>query len=73
MHFKQQLMYGSSCDRGRFMKNFCFDTIYNIAQEPQDLQRYDYACGFIGKSGMIRYCQFNWLSKSYKYKWIIAF
>ncbi len=30
-------MYGGSRDRGRFMKNFRFDTIWNITQEPQEL------------------------------------
>ena len=29
----------SSWDRGRFMKNFRFDTIHNITQEPQELYR----------------------------------
>ena len=38
---KSSLMYGSSWDRGRFMKNFRFDTIYNITQELQDLHRFN--------------------------------
>ncbi len=33
---------------GCFMKNFCFNTICNITQEPQELQRYNRACMFIG-------------------------
>ena len=48
-------MYGSSWDMGRFMKNFRSGTICNITQEPQRLQRYNYACGFIGKSAVIKY------------------
>ena len=32
------------------MKNFRFNTICNITQEPQELQRYNRACRFIGKS-----------------------
>ena len=40
-------MYGGSCDRGRFMKNFRFDTICNITQEPQDLQTFGCVCGSI--------------------------
>ncbi len=37
--------------KGRFMKNFRFDTIWNITQEPQ-LQRYTRE--FIDKSAVIR-------------------
>ncbi len=36
------MVYGS-----RFMKNFRFNTICNITQEPQELQRYNRACRFI--------------------------
>ncbi len=36
------------------MKNFCFNTICNITQEPQELQRYNRACRFIGKSAVIK-------------------
>ncbi len=36
------------------MKNFRFNTICNITQEPQELQRYNRACKFIGKSAVIR-------------------
>ncbi len=43
-------MYGSSCDWGRFMKNFHNDTICNITHEPQELQRFNCACVFIYKS-----------------------
>ncbi len=39
---------------GRFMKNFRFNTICNIAQEPQELQRYNRACRFNGKSAVIK-------------------
>ncbi len=39
---------------GRFMKNFRFNTICNITQEPQELQRYNHACRFIGKSAVIK-------------------
>ena len=38
---------------GRFMKNFHFDTFCIIIQEPQELQRYNCACRFIGKSVVI--------------------
>ncbi len=37
------------------MKNSRLDTIYNNTQEPQELQRYSCACGFIGKSAAIKY------------------
>ncbi len=40
--------------RGRFMKNFRFNTICNITQEPKELQRYNHACRFIGKSAVIK-------------------
>ncbi len=30
------------------MKNFRFNTICNITQEPQELERYNRACRFIG-------------------------
>ncbi len=36
---KTSIMYDGSWDRGRFMKNFRFNTIYNITQEPQELLR----------------------------------
>ncbi len=36
------------------MKNFRFNTICNITQEPQELQRYNRACGFIGESAVIK-------------------
>ncbi len=39
------------------MKNFCFNTICNIIQEPQELQRYNRACRFIGKFAVIKYHQ----------------
>ncbi len=48
--FKSSLMY-----RGCFMKNFHFNTICNITQEPRELQTYICACGFIGKSAVIKY------------------
>ena len=37
---KSSLMYGTvtSCDGGDFMKNFRFNTICNVSQEPQELQ-----------------------------------
>ncbi len=54
VHFKKQLNVGSWWDRGRFMKNFRFNTICNITQEPQQLQRYNRACRFIGKSAVIK-------------------
>ncbi len=34
-----------------------FDTIRNVAQEQQELQRHNCACGFIGKSAVIKYPQ----------------
>ncbi len=36
------------------MKNFRFYTNCNITQEPQELQRYNRACRFIGKSAVIK-------------------
>ncbi len=36
------------------MKNFRFNTIYNITQEPQELQRHNRACRLIGKSAVIK-------------------
>ncbi len=36
------------------MKNFSFNTICNITQEPQELQRYNRACMFIGKSVVMK-------------------
>ena len=39
------------------MKNFRFDTIYNITQEPQKLPKYNFASGFIGKSAVLKYNQ----------------
>ncbi len=45
------------------MKNFRCDNICNITQAPQNLQRYC-ACGFIGKSAVIKYHQL--LSKKTK-------
>ncbi len=43
----------SSSNRGSFMKSFRFDTICNITQEPQELQRYNCAYhGFLSKSGV---------------------
>ena len=39
--------------RDCFMKNFRFDTLCNITQEPQELQILNNAFGFIGKPVMI--------------------
>ena len=39
------------------MKNFCFETICNITQEPQDLQTFNCAHGFISKFAVIKYHQ----------------
>ncbi len=36
------------------MKNFRFNTICNITQEPQELQRYNRAYRFIGKCTVIK-------------------
>ncbi len=36
------------------MKNFRFNTICNITQEKQELQRYNRACWFIGKPAVIK-------------------
>ncbi len=36
------------------MKNFRFNIICNITQEPQELQSYNHACRFIGKSAVIK-------------------
>ncbi len=43
---------GSWWDRGRFMKNF--QDYLQLAKEPQELQRYNRACRFIGKSAVIK-------------------
>ncbi len=48
-----------SWDKGRFMKNFRFNTFCNITYEPQEL--FKCACRFIGKFAAIQYRQ--WLSK----------
>ena len=37
------------------MKNFRFDTSFNITQEAQELNRFNNASGFIGKSAVIKY------------------
>ena len=52
IHLKNSLKYGSSSEGGRFMKNFRFDIICNITQEPQELQRFN--C-FICNSAVIKY------------------
>ncbi len=57
MHFEKAYNYGSSWHRGRFMKNFRSDTICNITQEPQELERYNCACGFICKSAVTKFPQ----------------
>ncbi len=36
------------------MKNVRFNTICSITQEPQEQQRYNRACKFIGKSAVIK-------------------
>ncbi len=36
------------------MKNFRFNTICNITQEPKELQRYNRACRFISKCAVIK-------------------
>ncbi len=38
---KSNSLYVSSCSRGCCMKNFRFDTICNITQEPPELQRHN--------------------------------
>ncbi len=53
------------------MKNFHFNTICNITQEPQELQRYNRACRFLGKSAVIKMSSVA--IKSYKYYQEIAF
>ena len=53
MHIKKQFIVHSSWDMD-FMKNFHFNTICDLTQEPQQLQSYDCVCGFIGKSAMIK-------------------
>ena len=37
---------------GGFMKNFSFDPYCKITQKPQELQRFNYVCGFISKSAV---------------------
>ncbi len=39
---------------GAAMKKLCFNTICNFNQEQQELQRYNRACRFIGKSAVIK-------------------
>ncbi len=68
---KSSLIYGSWWDGSRFMKNIRFNTICNITQEPQELQRYNRACRFIGKSTVIKCHQV--LSKVTSIKQEIAF
>ena len=46
-------MLGTSCARGCFMKNFCFDTICNITQETQEL----YCLWVHRQVGVIKYHQ----------------
>ncbi len=53
------------------MKNFRFNTICNITQEPQELQRYNPACRFIGKSAVIKCHQL--LSKVTSTNWRLLF
>ncbi len=36
------------------MKNFRFNTICTITQEPHELQNYNRACSFIDKSAVIK-------------------
>ncbi len=44
---------------GSFYEELLFrDYICNINQEPQDLQIFNCACGFIGKSAVVKYHQF---------------
>ena len=52
---------------GRFMKNFRFNRICKITQEPQELHR---ACRFIGKSAVI---MSSIAIKRYKFEQEIAF
>ncbi len=40
-----------------FMKNFRFDTICNITQEPQEYAEIHCDCEFIGKSAVIKFRQ----------------
>ncbi len=47
-------MHGTSLDRGLFIKNFRFDTICNINEESQEIERFTCASGFIGKSAVIK-------------------
>ena len=37
------------------MKNFRFNAICNITQELQELQKYNRACRFTGKSAVVQY------------------
>ena len=53
-------MYDGSWNRGGFVKNFhfnIFNTICNITQEPQELQRFNCVCGSISKFAVIKYHQ----------------
>ncbi len=36
------------------MKDFRFNTICNVTQEPQEIQRSNRACRFIGKSAVMK-------------------
>ncbi len=54
---KSSLMYYSSWDRSRLMKNFCFTTICNTTQGPPELEKYNCICGFTSKSVVIKYYQ----------------
>ncbi len=49
-------MYGTCSDRDGFMKYFRFETICNIAQDPQNLLRFNCACWIIdNQSAVIKY------------------
>ena len=49
------IWYNCSWAGGCFMKNIRFDIFCDVNQEPQDPQRHNCACGFIGKSAVIKY------------------
>ncbi len=55
VHFKRQLNIWQLMRQGSFYEELSFQHyLQNITQEPQELQRYNRACRFIGKSAVIK-------------------
>ena len=71
IYLKNSLMYGSFWDSCHLIKNFRFDIICDIIQEPQALPIWHCASGFIVYSEVIKYLFIKYLfincCKSYEY------